>query len=240
MRGHLCMLFCSTEDRNIKLGCVYTFCCLPLFLSPVFFAPCVPPLFPRLQLHCYKQSSHCALLLSRERDGGERVMQGVKTNEGEGGLKRNGDSETKAEARRGEVCTVGQMLPRWCGDSHPRELSETRVHEVNHNRYDKLSHCGVSSHCRWKKYASTTYKQIPAHEWISLNEMSLLNTVRLSFHSKKYAVIISLSVCNRPHKLLNVLLWNSCWCPGSRIIRMSCAKYHVYLARGPNDYLAIY
>lgn len=96
----------------------YTGLCAHILLSSSIpfscvFPPCVPPLFPRLQLHCYKQSSHCALLLSRERDGGERMMQGVKTNEGEGGLKRNSDSETKTGVRRGLYCRSDASPVMW-------------------------------------------------------------------------------------------------------------------------------
>lgn len=57
-----------------------------MFSPPLCFLPDVSLCsFPRLQLHCYKQSSHCALLLCGERriEKRERAAQGMKTNEGE-------------------------------------------------------------------------------------------------------------------------------------------------------------
>lgn len=79
--------------------------------------------FPRLQLHCYKQSSHCALLLCGERriEKRERAAQGMKTNEGERrdwalrevGILRQRQRQVEGANKRVCmcVCSVGQMLP---------------------------------------------------------------------------------------------------------------------------------
>lgn len=110
----ICVCFFVAPKAEILNWAVCTYSAVFLYSFLLCFPPCVPLRFPRLQLHCYKQSSHCALLLSRERDGEGRVMQGVKTNEGEGGLKRNGDSETKAEASEaGLYCRSDASSVMW-------------------------------------------------------------------------------------------------------------------------------
>lgn len=90
-------------SRNIKVGC------LLLLHSPVFFP--VPPhsLSPRLQLHCYKQESHCALLLSTETDG--------ERGKGDAGKdkcleRKGGNGEERRHTEKGSVC-AGQtpMMP---------------------------------------------------------------------------------------------------------------------------------
>lgn len=91
---------------------------------PVFSAPC-PLFFLSLQLHCYKQWSHCALLLSRdgERRGKEwgkdwRLMGGDEGSR----LKEKWCFRNKERGRRvegGKQMCVFQCLCAFCGSDAP-------------------------------------------------------------------------------------------------------------------------
>lgn len=107
-----CECWCSGSAALVRISTNIKAGCLLLFHSPAFFP--VPPhslsLSPRLQLHCYKQESHCALVLSAEtrRERGERGMQGKTTasREKDGMEWRRGGTQRKGPC----VCVQVRLL----------------------------------------------------------------------------------------------------------------------------------
>lgn len=141
----VCVFFSSTglvktEILNWAACTHFSICTLFLLLSvslppPSFFPPYASLSLPACScIAINSQATVPYFWVERDRGRtGERGMQGMKTNEG----KRREWVQiemVKLRQRRGEgggqkawgVC-VGQMLPLWCGDGHPREHSKTRV-----------------------------------------------------------------------------------------------------------------
>ena len=128
-------------NMNIKVGC------LLLFQSPVFFS--VPPplslslsLSLCLQLHCYKQESHCALLLSTEEERGKRdagkdnclEKRGDGVEERRGGTQRKGPRSVCVTpdfphdtVNTGSLCTVKPCETIMILSLHPRKTEQPKA-----------------------------------------------------------------------------------------------------------------